>query len=133
MLCFLQALRDFFKSGLPHLIQHVFSDKDGNRRRDAQGDRVARPAVDFDQRSVVTDHQLSEERSLFQVVDLDALELSSQLVDHVRQQVVRERAGRRFALQPTVDRVRFSATDDDGKLALAGHFFQDNDLLILHL
>src|SRR5665213_4136959 len=76
-----------------HLIQHMLRHEDRHHRRDAQRDRIARSAVDLKNLAIPANEDSREERVVFEIVDLDALDGSAELLDHVRQQVVREWAG----------------------------------------
>src|SRR5687767_6610482 len=80
------------------LVQYVLGDEDGHAGRDAQGDRVARAAVDLTDVAVLADVDAGEERPAFQVVDLDLLDLAAEVFDHAAEQVVRERPLRGDAL-----------------------------------
>src|SRR5687767_12520230 len=84
-------------------VEHVLGDEDGDRGGDAEGDGVARTAVDLHDFTVAADENAGVERVVLKVVNLDPVDDAAQLFDHVGEQVVGERAGVDVALEPAVD------------------------------
>ena len=118
-------------TSIANFVQHMLGDEDRNRVGNTQRDGVARPAVDRNFLVVLVNHEAGEERAVHQVGDLDPLEPTAHGFDDVREQVVCQGARRQVALEPAIDGLGFLGPDDDRELALAGLFFQNNDLQIL--
>src|SRR5688572_24997760 len=74
-------------------VQDVLGDEDRDASGDAQGDRVARSAVDLSDVAVLADVDAGEERAALEVVDLDLLDRPAEVLDHAAEQVVGERPG----------------------------------------
>jgi hypothetical protein len=111
------------------MLSHV----DRHHRGDAQGDGIAGTRVDLDDLAVLADENACEEDRVFQVVDLDAVDLAAELLNDVGQQVMRQWPGGGDSLQAAVNRIRLSRPDHDRKRALTVHLLEDDDLPILHL
>ena len=75
-------------AGSGHLLENVLGDINRDSRRHAERNRVARPAVDLEHFSVFADVYRREERVLFEVVDLDPVDLASELLNHVGEKIV---------------------------------------------
>ena len=77
--------------------------------------------------------QPGEVRVLLQLVDDHVLQLRPQVLDHVDDQVVRQRPRRGVALHAAVDAGGLEDADEDGKGPLAPDLLQVNDLLVVPL
>jgi hypothetical protein len=93
-------------------------------------DRVRRPGVDLDLLPVLNDGDLREVRVLAELCDGHADDLTVQLRDDLRQEVVRHRTGRARALELHEDRRGLRVADPDRQEAVLVHGLQQHDRLL---
>src|SRR5208283_1212974 len=115
---------------LADLVDDVFGHVDRHVDGHGQGDGVAGARIDLDELAVVSDPQLGEIGVLAQLVDVNVLQLPSQKLDRVRQQVMSQRALGRLVLDAPVDARGLENADHDREHAIAFNFLEENDMLI---
>ncbi len=98
-----------------------------------QSDRVAGPAVDFNQ---VARQRLDSQNGVVSVVhhagDHDVLQLGTDSGDDALEQIVRQWSGRWWGRQTAIDAGRFEYPDQDRKRAFSVDLTQVDDLLIVN-
>ena len=109
----------------------VHVERDLRRYRD--GDCIARAAVDLDEFAFVPNPQLRVIGVFLQVVDDHILNIAAHRIDGGHDQIVRERAGRRFAFDAAIDAMRLEQADDNRETAVSLEFLQDDELRIVDL
>src|SRR2546423_12637382 len=95
------------------LLDHFLRGEDRRRGTDRDGKRIGGTRVDLDLLSVYAKGDRGVERVVLQLRDRDARALSVELVDHLADQVVGHRAGRRGPLKLHENRGRLRVTDPD--------------------
>src|SRR5262249_45758691 len=68
-----------------------------------------------------------------QIIDDDALQVSAHLVNHVENQVVRQRPGGLLLMQRSVEGIHFMKPDEDWELPPPDRLAENNDLRAGHL
>ena len=97
-----------------------------------QSHGIAGSAVHFDQFTFMLNSDRSEIRAIFEFVDHDVSDVSSQRFNGRFEQVVSQGPWWLFTLDTTIDAGRLEQTDQDRKFLMTVHFTQKNDLLVIH-
>src|ERR1700712_1758296 len=97
--------------GLAYFGEDMLGDVDGQDRGDAEGDRIAWPAIDLDGFPVEPDVNFGEECVVLEVVDLDLLHGAAHGLDDVGEEIVGHGTGGSDTLEAAVDGHGFIAAD----------------------
>ena len=116
---FFDARALFFIEGHTGALEDVRFDVDRDIGAHCQGDRVARPCVDFHCMAALLDNNTREEGVIVDIVDEDVIDRGTKLAEDGFQKVVGHRALRLVALKRERDRVRFKGSDPDWKVSFA--------------